>query len=121
MNERFRPELDWGNQIPTRDVMIMDDDVVLRRGALEWGYQEYLRYNPPGSDSAEGRLVGFTARDFRKGDKGWEYVVQPKESYSIVLSNAAWMRREWLDAYWAQSEVMLELRDFVDEGSFSVL
>ena len=121
MNERFRPELDWGNQLETRDVMIMDDDVVLRRGALEWGYQEFLRYNLPGSASSEGRIVGFTARDFRTGERGWEYVVQPQESYSLVLSNSAWLRREWLAAYWAQTEVMAELRDFVDEGQSVIL
>jgi hypothetical protein len=37
----------------------MDDDVVLQRAALEWGYQEFVTANEKGA----GRLVGFTGRD----------------------------------------------------------
>lgn len=120
MNERFRPILGWGERIKTEAVMIMDDDVILRKEALEWGYQAYLEANPLGSDSNQGRLTGFAGRDFRSlGGGEWLYVLQPRESYSMVLSNAAWLRREWLEKYWDSSEEMKELRDYVDKGEFS--
>ncbi|GAA6037343.1 hypothetical protein JCM8097_008521 [Rhodosporidiobolus ruineniae] len=113
MNERFRPLRDWDEEVYTDAVMIMDDDVVLRRDALEWGYQEFVRANERG----EGRLVGFTGRDFeeKKGGKEWEYVVRPKTTYSMVLSNAAWLKKEWLQKYWEETDEMRGLRDYVDE------
>ncbi|BGP15839.1 hypothetical protein JCM10213_005677 [Rhodosporidiobolus nylandii] len=113
MNERFRPILDWNEEIYTDAVMIMDDDVVLRRDALEWGYQEFVQANKGG----EGRIVGFTGRDFEQGEKDgeWSYVVRPKTTYSMVLSNAAWLRKEWLEKYWEETEEMRGLRDYVDE------
>lgn len=99
--------------------MIMDDDVVLRRNTLEWGYQQFLAVNPAGSDAKGGRIVGFAGRDYVRKENGeWGYVVQPKDSYSIVLSNAAWMRREWLEHYWEKTQEMKELRQYVDEGKF---
>lgn len=119
MNERFRPILNRGEEIETEAVMIMDDDVVLRKNTLEWGYQQFVAANPVGSDPKSGRIVGFAGRDYvRKEDNGWGYVVQPKDSYSIVLSNAAWMRREWLEIYWAETVGMRELREYVDEGQY---
>lgn len=120
MNERFRPELDWGTPIKTPHVMIMDDDVVLRRSTLEWGYQQFLLANPTsGADLDRGRIVGFTGRDFVETiEGGWSYVTQPKSSYSLVLSNAAWLKREWLEMYWDPSRQMSDLRDYVDQGPF---
>ncbi|GAA5981896.1 hypothetical protein JCM10908_004658 [Rhodotorula pacifica] len=112
MNERFRPIADWDQPVKTRAVMIMDDDIVLRREALEWGYHEFVAANREGS----GRIVGFTGRDFEdKGNGEWAYTVRPKETYSMVLSNAAWLRREWLDKYWEDSTEMEALRNYVDK------
>ena len=126
MNERFRPALDWGEEIETHAVMIHDDDVVLRRGVLEWGYQQFLLANPIDSSKEEGKIVGFTARDFSKIDPvsepekaewEWEYVVQPKDTYSMVLSNAAWFKKDWFDKYFEEEGEMVTLRDYVDEGA----
>ncbi|GAA5916275.1 hypothetical protein JCM6882_005065 [Rhodosporidiobolus microsporus] len=113
MNERFRPLLDWDEDVYTDAVMIMDDDVVLRRDALEWGYQEFVEANREG----KGRLVGFTGRDFEEGKKDgeWSYTLRPKKTYSMVLSNAAWLRKEWLAKYWEETEDMQSLRGYVDE------
>ncbi|GAA6012910.1 hypothetical protein JCM10207_008373 [Rhodosporidiobolus poonsookiae] len=113
MNERFRPLVDWDKEIYTDAVMIMDDDIVLTKEALEWGYQEFARANEYGP----GRIVGFTGRDFETGkqDGEWDYVVRPRRTYSMVLSNAAWLRKEWLQKYWEDSEEMRALRDYVDE------
>lgn len=140
MNERFRPLLDWGHEIETRAVMILDDDVVLTKDTLEWGWYEWRRANPtlpPSSSSLRragrgGRLVGFTGRDFRyrskksgegpggvagqEGPGRWEYVIQPELRYGLVLSNAAWMKTEWLEHYWADTHEMKKLRGHVDEG-----
>lgn len=117
MNERFRPLADWDQRIQTRAVMIMDDDVVVRRDAIEWGYQEWKRANDNGRGGAEtGRIVGFTGRDVREKRGKWEYVVQPQETYSMVLSNAAWFKIEWLDKYWEETDEMVSLRAYVDEG-----
>lgn len=115
MNERFRPLLRWEEEIYTDAVMIMDDDVVLVKEALEWGYQEFVGANSYGP----GRIVGFTGRDFEeeKGGKEWGYIVKPRKSYSMVLSNAAWLRKEWLQKYWEDTEEMRGLRDYVDEGT----
>ncbi|GAA5970948.1 hypothetical protein JCM11641_004519 [Rhodosporidiobolus odoratus] len=113
MNERFRPVLDWEEELYTKAVMIMDDDVVLQKESLEWGYQEFVQANAGG----KGRIVGFTGRDFEAGVKEgeWTYVVKPRQSYSMVLSNAAWLRKEWLEKYWEQTEEMRSLRDYVDQ------
>ncbi|GAA5825724.1 hypothetical protein JCM11251_000351 [Rhodosporidiobolus azoricus] len=113
MNERFRPLLDWEEEVYTDAVMIMDDDVVLRKDALEWGFQEFVEAIREG----KGRLVGFTARDFDEGKKEgeWSYTLRPKKTYSMVLSNAAWLRKEWLQKYWEETEEMGSLRDYVDE------
>ncbi|BGP31837.1 hypothetical protein JCM10296v2_003614 [Rhodotorula toruloides] len=111
MNERFRPMLDWDEEIYTRAVMIVDDDVVLRKDALEWGYQEFEK----AAQQGEGRLTGFMARDF-DGEAGeWLYTLRPKKTYSMVLSNAAWLKKEWLENYWEDSAEMRSLRDYVDE------
>ncbi|GAA6022372.1 hypothetical protein JCM11491_003239 [Sporobolomyces phaffii] len=117
MNERFRPVLDWGEPIATDAVMILDDDVVLRKDALEWGYQQFVAANGRGSGGGPGRIVGFTARDFelRDGiDAEWAYVTKPRTSYSMVLSNAAFFKKEWLVRYWQDSTEMRRLRDYVD-------
>lgn len=111
MNERFRPLADWDEPVKTRAVMIMDDDVVLQRAALEWGYQEFVTTNEKGA----GRLVGFTGRDFEETGGEWAYTVRPTDTYSMVLSNAAWLRREWLEKYWEDSAEMESLRKYVDE------
>lgn len=117
MNERFRPALDWGNEIRTNAVMILDDDVVLRRETLEWGYQQFLDVNPIASNPENGRIVGFTGRDYKpSAEGGWSYVVQPRESYSMILSNAAWFRKEWLELYWSNSPEMRAMRSYVDKG-----
>ncbi|KAI5480518.1 EXTL2-like UDP-GlcNAc:heparan alpha-N-acetylhexosaminyltransferase [Pseudohyphozyma bogoriensis] len=115
MNERFRPQLDWSEDIETEAVMIMDDDVVLRRDALEWGYQEFRKVTPLGGDFKTGRIVGFTGRDVNQVDGEWKYVVQPRREYSMVLSNAAWLRKDWLRVYWNRQEEVTGLRNYVDE------
>lgn len=118
MNERFRPILDWGEEIQTDSVMIMDDDIVLRKEALEWGYQEFVDANKYG----KGRIVGFTGRDFEKtGEKEWQYLTKPTKSYSMILSNAAFFKKEWLKKYWEHSDEMSSLRSYVDGGEFFVL
>ncbi|GAA6051358.1 hypothetical protein JCM3770_004500 [Rhodotorula araucariae] len=111
MNERFRPIIDWGDEVYTDVVMIMDDDVVLQRNALEWGFQQFVEVNRAGP----GRLVGFSGRDYDEVDGEVKYVVRPRKTYSMVLSNAAWLRKEWLNKYWEDSEEMRGLRDYVDE------
>lgn len=116
MNERFRPLLDWEQEIPTDAIMIMDDDVVLTRSTLEWGYQEFKVHNLGAVD--DGRIVGFTGRDFSKTKEGkWDYTVQPLSEYSMVLSNAAWFRKEWLKKYWEETEEMKTLRAYIDKGA----
>ncbi|KAK4701802.1 hypothetical protein P7C70_g4426, partial [Phenoliferia sp. Uapishka_3] len=116
MNERFRPILDWDTPLPTEAVMIMDDDVVLRKETLEWGFQQFLAANPAGSPAREGRITGFTGRDWEfTEEQGWGYVVQPQKTYSMVLSNAAWFRKEWLERYWQEDAEMVGLRNYVDE------
>jgi hypothetical protein len=118
MNERFRPVLDWGQEIETNTVMIMDDDVVLRKEALEWGYQQFLEANKYGP----GRIVGFSPREFEKVGGGggkaneWKYLTKPRESYSMILSNAAFLKKEWLTKYWEDSQEMRQLRNYVDSG-----
>ncbi|BGP39769.1 hypothetical protein JCM10450v2_003739 [Rhodotorula kratochvilovae] len=111
MNERFRPILDWSEEVYTDAIMIVDDDVVLQRNALEWGYQQFVEANRAGP----GRLVGFSARDYDEVDGEIKYVVRPRTTYSMVLSNAAWLRKEWLHKYWEESDEMRGLRDYVDE------
>lgn len=115
MNERFRPMLDWDEEIYTRAVMIVDDDVVLRKDALEWGYQEFEKAAQVG----ESRLTGFMARDFDGEQGDWSYTLRPKKTYSMVLSNAAWLKKEWLEKYWEDSAEMRSLRDYVDEGTLT--
>lgn len=119
MNERFRPLVDWGTEVYTDAVMILDDDVVLQRNAIEWGYQQFLEVNH-GAPGAPGRLVGFSARDYDEVDGEVKYVVRPRKTYSMVLSNAAWLRKEWLHKYWEDSVEMRGLRDYVDEGALSL-
>ncbi|GAA6060087.1 hypothetical protein JCM10212_003048 [Sporobolomyces blumeae] len=113
MNERFRPILDWGEDVRTNAVMIMDDDVVLRKGVLEWGYQEFVEANKNGP----GKIVGFSGRDFEPAvdePEKWSYLAKPREAYSMILSNAAFLRKEWLVKYWDASSEMDSLRRYVD-------
>lgn len=119
MNERFRPVTDWDTPIKTEAVMILDDDVVLTWDALSWGYERFLEANPRGSDPWQGRITGFSGREFQAASDGkLKYLWAPKKSYSMVLSNAAWFRREWLEFYWSsESQEMRGLRDYVDEGA----
>lgn len=115
MNERFKFSTE---SIQTESVLILDDDIVLTNSVLEWGYQEFLLVNPLGTDAKDGRITGFTPRDFVEITRGieWEYLLRSKESYSMILSNAAWIRTEWMELYWAQTEEMIKLREYVDEG-----
>ncbi|SCV67806.1 BQ2448_5417 [Microbotryum intermedium] len=131
MNERFRPLLDWDQDIPTEDVMIFDDDLVLPWTTIEWGYQRFLENQE--------RIVGFTGRDYiaphdristavdaeaendlSEGNSGdldlpIDYNAQPTKAYSMVLSNAAFMKKKWMQHYWQGTQEMQELRDYVDE------
>ncbi|GAA5973066.1 hypothetical protein JCM3765_000810, partial [Sporobolomyces pararoseus] len=112
MNERFRPLLDWGQEIQTKSVMIMDDDIVLRKDALEWGYEQFVEANRYGP----GRIVGFSPREFEKGvgEGDWKYITKPRTTYSMILSNAAFLKKEWLEKYWESSAEMTSLRNHVD-------
>lgn len=123
MNERFRPLADWHEHIRTRAVMIMDDDVALRRETLEWGYQQWKEFNDAGHGGpTKGKIVGFAGRDAEPVGAGkWGYTVQPRSTYSMVLSNAAWFKRDWLEKYWEDSQEMKGLRDYVDKGEYSAL
>ena len=118
MNERFRPILDWGQEIQTKSVIIMDDDVVLRKEALEWGYEQFIEANRYGP----GRIVGFSPREFEKGvEEGeWKYITKPRTTYSMILSNAAFLKKEWLEKYWESSAEMTSLRNHVDSGKSNV-
>lgn len=127
MNERFRPIIDWGEDVRTKTVMIMDDDVVLRKDMLEWAYQAFKDVNGEHlSDVTRGKIVGFAGREVDKAEVKdgqanagpWRYVVQPQKTYSLVLSNAAFLKTAWLERYWADTDEMRMLRDYVDEGEY---
>ncbi|KDE05178.1 hypothetical protein MVLG_04420 [Microbotryum lychnidis-dioicae p1A1 Lamole] len=125
MNERFRPLLDWDQEIPTEDVMIFDDDLVLPWTTIEWGYQRF-REN-------QERIVGFAGRDYiaphdklltgvdgkAENDPSEgspvDYNAQPTRVYSMVLSNAAFMKKKWLEHYWQGTQEYRMLRNYVDE------
>lgn len=110
MNERFRPILDWGQEIATNSIMIMDDDVVLRKEALEWGYEQFV-------EQKRSRIVGFSPREFERAGSGeWKYITKPTSTYSMILSNAAFFSKDWLVKYWDNSNEMASLRNYVDGG-----
>ncbi|SCZ93154.1 BZ3500_MvSof-1268-A1-R1_Chr6-2g08494 [Microbotryum saponariae] len=130
MNERFRPLLDWDQEIPTEDVMIFDDDLVLPWTTIEWGYQRFLENQE--------RIVGFTGRDYiaphdklltgvdeeAENDPSEgspiDYNAQPTRTYSMVLSNAAFMKKKWLEHYWQGTQEYRMLRNYVDEGEWGI-
>lgn len=127
LNERFRPLKNWGEGIRTRGVMVLDDNVVLRKQAIEWGWHEWVRANHPHPKKSPraGRLVGFTGRDWlhhtdRIGQEAeFELTGRPKERVGMVLTNAAWLKTEWLEAYWDQGQEMTLLRSHVDQGQLA--
>ncbi|GAA99458.1 glycosyltransferase family 64 protein [Mixia osmundae IAM 14324] len=126
MNERFRPD----SRIKTRGVFMLDDDIVLRSADIEWAWRVWLAENPlpvhhdggqhghqtrlqlEGGDV--GKIVGFTPRDYKRrrkapgsggkgeslGPGGLVFDVQPTATYSMILSNAGFFHRAYLDLYW---------------------
>lgn len=123
-NEQFRPLRGWGEPILTRAVMLLDDDVVLRKETIEWGWHEFARANPALSRRAPrtGRMVGFQGRDWihhphrvAEGEE-WEFNSHPEDRVGLVLTSGAWVKTEWLEHYWADSKEMLQLRTYVDRS-----
>lgn len=123
-NERFRPFLNWGQHIQTRAVMVLDDDVVLRKGTIEWGWHQFAAANPHLSRRAlrTGRIVGFQGKDWhhhphqRADEEEWEFVGHPEKGVGLVLTSGAWLKTEWLEHYWDDSKEMQDLRTYVDKS-----
>lgn len=118
MNERFRPITNYKLNFKTRDLFILDDDLVLKNLDIQWAYEQYLLHNPINSPPSQGRIVGFTPRNYKLNTTttDYEYQLQTTDSYSMILSNAAFLRIEWLQLYSEATKLAQDLRDYIDQG-----
>lgn len=126
-NEQFRPLKNWGVPITTRAVMVLEDNLVLRKETIEWGWHEWVRQNPPLSRRVPrtGRLVGFQGKDWHHhphrasyGEE-WEFTRHPEGRVGLILTSGAWIKTEWLEQYWDDNSEMIELRNYVDSGKLA--
>lgn len=110
MNERFRHD----PRIRTRAVFMFDDDLGLQQRDIEAAFQIWRHWGGHG-------IVGFSPRSHTPSlvadgpTAEWDFVVRPDDEYSMVLTNAAFFDRSYLDAYW--SDQLAPARDHVDLGT----
>ncbi|CAL8094026.1 unnamed protein product [Calicophoron daubneyi] len=101
LNNRFLPN----NQIETEAVLAIDDDSCLTADEITFGFKTW-RTN-------RASIVGQVSRSFTTEDKNLSYPVQCTPSYSMVLTNAAFLHKYYLHAYtW---EMPGPIRQMVDE------
>ena len=108
MNERFRLD----PRIRTEAVFMVDDDLNIQSSDLELAFQTWKAL---GKDQ---RIVGFTARDYQLSDDRMTYMPFVAKSYSMILSNAAFLHRSFFEYYW--SDDIRPYREYVDEGQSSL-
>lgn len=104
LNSRFYPR----DALDTRAVLICDDDVELDSKSINFAFNIW-KSNP-------NRLIGFFARShaYDLNSKAWIYTVS-KDKYSIILTKAMIIKREYLWEYsCGGGKVNEELRRIVD-------
>lgn len=110
MNERFRPD----ERIRTNAVFMLDDDLEIQRGDIESAFRVWRDWGSQG-------IVGFTPRSHAPQERSpgaatdWKFVLRPSDRYSMILTNAAFFHRQYLDEYW--SDRLAPARNHVDLGA----
>jgi len=105
MNERFRMD----SRVQTQALFMVDDDLVIQHSDLEWGFSVWKQMG-----RAE-RIIGFAGRDYVFENGAYTFVVMPRMTYSMILSNAAFLDRTFFELYWDQK--VEPFRQHVDKGT----
>jgi len=88
-------------------LQVLDDDMALNPTELADGFEAWRQFG------RGQRLVGFFARQALLERDRYAYVVEPRSSYNIALTGAAFVDRAFSRAYW--SPTAEPLRAMVDE------
>jgi alpha-1,4-N-acetylglucosaminyltransferase EXTL3 len=106
LTERFRKP----SKMRTQAGFWVDDDLAFRPQDIEFGFDTYLDL---GRDSH--RIVGFSGRLVEKLKSGdWAYKLFAL-SYSLILTNAAFLDTQMLAWFWKEDERIRESIEYVDE------
>lgn len=101
-NERFRRT----SSITTAAVFALDDDMVITPRDVEYGFQAWRTFHQPRT-----RMVGY----IRRRDQDGMYRMSPSpDGYSMVLTKSAFIHVDWMDLWWADTQVMRDFRDYVE-------
>ena len=91
----------------TDAILALDDDTIFDPKYIEWGYQAWKAHA-----GGRQRMVGYYAR---WAEEDGEYQWKPKISYSMVLTKAAFLHRDWMKAYWSDDPKITEAREYVEK------
>jgi hypothetical protein len=109
LNERFRVP----STLRTDAVLQYDDDLRIPCNDLEFAFQLWR-------EEFQDRIVGFTPRShaMKNGKyiyRMWNKTMVPEHGYSMILTNAAFIHRRYMDAYFLDGLVPAGVRDLVSE------
>jgi len=120
LNYRFHPP----PMLTTEAVFQLDDDIRLRCDDIEFGFGVWKEHRQ--------QIVGFSARAHEANEHypgGFKYHINPiptttttknsrddhRTGYSIILTNAAFLHRHYLQDYWSDTNLPLHsIRTFID-------
>lgn len=101
-NERFRRT----PGISTAAVFALDDDMVINPRDVEYGFQAWQTFHQPRT-----RMVGY----IRRREENGLYRMSPSpDGYSMVLTKSAFIHVDWMDLWWADTQIMRDFRDYVE-------
>jgi alpha-1,4-N-acetylglucosaminyltransferase EXTL3 len=96
------------NDVKTKCILAMDDDMLLDPKDIEFGYQTWKTFG-----GGRSRMVGFIPRVSNKDNTA--YRIDGFKKYSMVLTKSAFFHTDWMDAYWSNDERMTRMRKYVDD------
>ncbi|VUC25858.1 unnamed protein product [Clonostachys rosea] len=101
MNEKFRPNPEYR----TKAVLLHDDDVYYHSEDMEFAFQTWREY--------QDRMVGAFARSHFIQDGHWA-IDFAQGAYSIVMTGLVFVHVAFLEYWWSETPMMIQIRDYVD-------
>ena len=108
LNNRFLPD----KHIETAAVMSRDDDLSFGKEDVEFQFRQWYAN---GRDQA----VGTTPREVMPSERvpgKWVYRMKNLRKYQIILMNAGFFHKRFLDVYWSTDAAAENVRNFVEQG-----
>lgn len=92
----------------------VDDDLQIELEDIEFGFQVFTELCAARGSSGTHQIVGFSNRHVVKDGTGAEHYTYEQDTYSLVLTNSAFMDVTMLKWFWSADSRIEESLAFVD-------